>query len=310
MEFKFIAQASQDEQFQVIMNWRDYYEKKIYQKIDQVVQELGFNVVPVVKEMFVQNARFKVVNQCLPETWQLFQKYYKANQDNSLPEIKDDVIRRNINNSIEWERYEEPYINAALEQSIDYLHKYGFQETHNEIENFYESDYEVAFDDLKQGAKKLNDFLYQHLAKFQNEDLTVVASNIVELWLDKLELSDEELRIFKLDKNKIINELAGLALSLSSQGVNDVTNSEEYHTESSQYLKVLTETIKERLSDLTLLKFDQDIHDPNGFINARMHFQNLADHFIDNVKYVNNEITFDELKHRVWEEGEEGQEDE
>ena len=71
MEFKFIAQASQDEQFQVIMNWRDYYEKKIYQKIDQVAQELGFNVVPVVKEMFVQNARFKVVNQCLPETWQL-----------------------------------------------------------------------------------------------------------------------------------------------------------------------------------------------------------------------------------------------
>lgn len=307
MEFKFIAQASQDEQFQVIMNWRDYYEKKIYQKIDQVVQELGFNVVPVVKEMFVQNARFKVVNQCLPETWQLFQKYYKANQDNSLPEIKDDVIRRNINNSIEWERYEEPYINAALEQSIDYLHKYGFQETHNEIENFYESDYEVAFDDLKQGAKKLNDFLYQHLAKFQNEDLTVVASDIVELWLDKLELSDEELKLFKLDKNKIINELAGLALSLSSQGVNDVANSEEYHTESSQYLKVLTETIKERLSDLTLLKFDQDIHDPNEFINARMHFQDLADHFIDNVKYVNNEITFDELKHRVWEEGQENE---
>lgn len=307
MEFKFIAQASQDEQFQVIMNWRDYYEKKIYQKIDQVVQELGFNVVPVVKEMFVQNARFKVVNQCLPETWQLFQKYYKANQDNSLPEIKDDVIRRNINNSIEWERYEEPYINAALEQSIDYLHKYGFQETHNEIENFYESDYEVAFDDLKQGAKKLNDFLYQHLAKFQNEDLTVVASDIVELWLDKLELSDEELKLFKLDKNKIINELAGLALSLSSQGVNDVTNSEEYHTESSQYLKVLTETIKERLSDLTLLKFDQDIHDPNEFINARMHFKDLADHFIDNVKYVNNEITFDELKHRVWEEGPENE---
>ena len=307
MEFKFIAQASQDEQFQVIMNWRDYYEKKIYQKIDQVAQELGFNVVPVVKEMFVQNARFKVVNQCLPETWQLFQKYYKANQDSLLPEIKDDVIRRNINNSIEWERYEEPYINAALEQSIDYLHKYGFQETHNEIENFYESDYEVAFDDLKQGAKKLNDFLYQHLAKFQNEDLTIVASDIVELWLDKLELSDEELKLFKLDKNKIINELAGLALSLSSQGVNDVANSEEYHTESSQYLKVLTETIKERLSDLTLLKFDQDIHDPNEFINARMHFQDLTDHFIDNVKYVNNEITFDELKHRVWEEGQENE---
>ena len=218
MEFKFIAQASQDEQFQVIMNWRDYYEKKIYQKIDQVVQELGFNVVPVVKEMFVQNARFKVVNQCLPETWQLFQKYYKANQDNSLPEIKDDVIRRNINNSIEWERYEEPYINAALEQSIDYLHKYGFQETHNEIENFYESDYEVAFDDLKQGAKKLNDFLYQHLAKFQNEDLTVVASDIVELWLDKLELSDEELKLFKLDKNKIINELAGVRV-MESDGI-------------------------------------------------------------------------------------------
>lgn len=307
MEFKFIAQASQDEQFQVIMNWRDYYEKKIYQKIDQVARELSFNVVPVVKEMFVQNARFKVVNQCLPETWQLFQKYYKANQDSLLPEIKNDVIRRNINNSIEWERYEEPYINAALEQSIDYLHKYGFQETHNEIENFYESDYEVAFDDLKQGAKKLNDFLYQHLAKFQNEDLTIVASDIVELWLDKLELSDEELKIFKLDKNKIINELAGLALSLSSQGVNDVANSEEYHTESSQYLKVLTETIKERLSDLTLLKFDQDIHDPNEFINARMHFQDLADHFIDNVKYVNNEITFDELKHRVWEEGQENE---
>lgn len=307
MEFKFIAQTSQDEQFQVIMNWRDYYEKKIYQKIGQVAQELSFDVVPVVKEMFVQNARFKVVNQCLPETWQLFQKYYKANQDSLLPEIKDDVIRRNINNSIEWERYEEPYINAALEQSIDYLHKYGFQETHNEIENFYESDYEVAFDDLKQGAKKLNDFLYQHLAKFQNEDLTVVASDIVELWLDKLELSDEELKLFKLDKNKIINELAGLALSLSSQGVNDVANSEEYHTESSQYLKVLTETIKERLSDLTLLKFDQDIHDPNEFINARMHFQDLADHFIDNVKYVNNEITFDELKHRVWEEGQENE---
>ena len=307
MKFKFIAQASQDEQFQVIMNWRDYYEKKIYQKIDQVAQELSFDVVPVVKEMFVQNARFKVVNQCLPETWQLFQKYYKANQDSLLPEIKDDVIRRNINNSIEWERYEEPYINAALEQSIDYLHKYGFQETHNEIESFYESDYEVAFDDLKQGAKKLNDFLYQHLAKFQNEDLTVVASDIVELWLDKLELSDEELKLFKLDKNKIINELAGLALSLSSQGVNDVANSEEYHTESSQYLKVLTETIKERLSDLTLLKFDQDIHDPNEFINARMHFQDLADHFIDNVKYVNNEITFDELKHRVWEEGQENE---
>lgn len=307
MEFKFIAQTSQDEQFQVIMNWRDYYEKKIYQKIGQVAQELSFDVVPVVKEMFVQNARFKVVNQCLPETWQLFQKYYKANQDSLLPEIKDDVIRRNINNSIEWERYEEPYINAALEQSIDYLHKYGFQETHNEIENFYESDYEIAFDDLKQGAKKLNDFLYQHLAKFQNEDLTVVASDIVELWLDKLELSDEELKLFKLDKNKIINELAGLALSLSSQGVNDVANSEEYHTESSQYLKVLTETIKERLSDLTLLKFDQDIHDPNEFINARMHFQDLADHFIDNVKYVNNEITFDELKHRVWEEGQENE---
>lgn len=307
MEFKFIAQASQDEQFQVIMNWRDYYEKKIYQKIDQVAQELSFNVVPVVKEMFVQNARFKVVNQCLPETWQLFQKYYKANQDSLLPEIKDDVIRHNINNSIEWERYEEPYINAALEQSIDYLHKYGFQETHNEIENFYESDYEVAFDDLKQGAKKLNDFLYQHLAKFQNEDLTVVASDIVELWLDKLELSDEELKLFKLDKNKIINELAGLALSLSSQGVNDVANSEEYHTESSQYLKVLTETIKERLSDLTLLKFDQDIHDPNEFINARMHFQDLADHFTDNVKYVNSEITFDELKRRVWEEGQENE---
>lgn len=307
MEFKFIAQASQDEQFQVIMNWRDYYEKKIYQKIGQVAHELSFDVVPVVKEMFVQNARFKVVNQCLPETWQLFQKYYKANQDSLLPEIKDDVIRRNINNSIEWERYEEPYINAALEQSIDYLHKYGFQETHNEIENFYESDYEVAFDDLKQGAKKLNNFLYQHLAKFQNEDLTVVASDIVELWLDKLELSDEELKLFKLDKNKIINELAGLALSLSSQGVNDVANSEEYHTESSQYLKVLTETIKERLSDLTLLKFDQDIHDPNEFINARMHFQDLADHFIDNVKYVNNEITFDELKHRVWEEGQENE---
>lgn len=307
MKFKFIAQASQDEQFQVIMNWRDYYEKKIYQKIDQVAQELSFDVVPVVKEMFVQNARFKVVNQCLPETWQLFQKYYKANQDSLLPEIKDDVIQRNINNSIEWERYEEPYINAALEQSIDYLHKYGFQETHNEIENFYESDYEVAFDDLKQGAKKLNDFLYQHLAKFQNEDLTIVASDIVELWLDKLELSDEELKIFKLDKNKIINELAGLALSLSSQGVNDVANSEEYHTESSQYLKVLTETIKERLSDLTLLKFDQDIHDPNEFINARMHFQDLANHFIDNVKYVNNEITFDELKHRVWEEGSENE---
>lgn len=303
MEFKFIAQASQDEQFQVIMNWRDYYEKKIYQKIDQVAQELNFGVVPIVKEMFVQNARFKVVNQCLPETWQLFQKYYKANQDSLLPEIKDDVIRRNINNSIEWEHYEEPYINAALEKSIDYLHKYGFQETHNEIENFYESDYEVAFDDLKQGAKKLNDFLYQHLAKFQNEDLTIVASDIVELWLDKLELSDKELKVFKLDKDKIINELAGLALSLSSQGVNDVANSEEYHTESSQYLKVLTETIKERLSDLTLLKFDQDIHDPNEFINARMHFQDLADHFIDNVKYVNNEITFDELKHRVWEEG-------
>lgn len=307
MEFKFIAQASQDEQFQVIMNWRDYYEKKIYQKIDQVAQELSFDVVPVVKEMFVQNARFKVVNRCLPETWQLFQKYYKANQDSLLPEIKDDVIRRNINNSIEWERYEEPYINAALEQSIDYLHKYGFQETHSEIESFYESDYEVAFDDLKRGAKKLNDFLYQHLAKFQNEDLTVVASDIVELWLDKLELSDEELKVFKLDKNKIINELAGLALSLSSQGVNDVTNSEEYHTESSQYLKVLTETIKERLSDLTLLKFDQDIHDPNEFINVRMHFQDLADHFIDNVKYVNNEITFDELKHRVWEEGSENE---
>ena len=307
MKFKFIAQTSQDEQFQVIMNWRDYYEKKIYQKIDQVAQELSFDVVPVVKEMFVQNARFKVVNQCLPETWQLFQKYYKANQDSLLPEIKDDVIQRNINNSIEWERYEEPYINAALEQSIDYLHKYGFQETHNEIENFYESDYEVAFDDLKQGAKKLNDFLYQHLAKFQNEDLTIVASDIVELWLDKLELSDEELKIFKLDKNKIINELAGLALSLSSQGVNDVANSEEYHTESSQYLKVLTETIKERLSDLTLLKFDQDIHDPNEFINARMHFQDLANHFIDNVKYVNNEITFDELKHRVWEEGSENE---
>ena len=289
------------------MNWRDYYEKKIYQKIDQVAQELSFDVVPVVKEMFVQNARFKVVNRCLPETWQLFQKYYKANQDSLLPEIKDDVIRRNINNSIEWERYEEPYINAALEQSIDYLHKYGFQETHSEIESFYESDYEVAFDDLKRGAKKLNDFLYQHLAKFQNEDLTVVASDIVELWLDKLELSDEELKVFKLDKNKIINELAGLALSLSSQGVNDVTNSEEYHTESSQYLKVLTETIKERLSDLTLLKFDQDIHDPNEFINVRMHFQDLADHFIDNVKYVNNEITFDELKHRVWEEGSENE---
>lgn len=307
MEFKFITQASQDEQFQVIMNWRDYYEKKIYQKIDQVAQELSFDVVPVVKEMFVQNARFKVVNQCLPETWQLFQKYYKANQDSLLPEIKDDVIRRNINNSIEWERYEEPYINAALEQSIDYLHKYGFQETHSEIESFYESDYEVAFDDLKQGAKKLNDFLYQHLAKFQDEDLTIVASDIVELWLDKLELSDEELKLFKLDKNKIINELAGLALSLSSQGVNDVANSEEYHTESSQYLKVLTETIKERLSDLTLLKFDQDIHDPNEFINTRMHFQDLADHFIDNVKYVNNEITFDELKHRVWEEGSENE---
>ena len=307
MEFKFIAQASQDEQFQVIMNWRDYYEKKIYQKIDRVAQELSFDVVPVVKEMFVQNARFKVVNQCLPETWQLFQKYYKANQDNLLPEIKDDVIRRNINNSIEWERYEEPYINAALEKSIDYLHKYGFQETHNEIENFYESAYEVAFDDLKQDAKKLNDFLYQHLAKLQNEDLAVVASDIVELWLDKLGLSDEELKLFRLDKNKIINELAGLALSLSSQGVNDVANSEEYHTESSQYLKVLTETIKERLSDLTLLKFDQDIHDPNEFISARMHFQDLADHFIDNVKYVNNEITFDELKRRVWEEGQENE---
>ena len=46
---------------------------------------------------------------------------------------------------------------------------------------------------------------------------------------------------------------------------------------------------------------------PNEFINARMHFQDLADHFINNVKYVNNEITFDELKHRVWEEGQENE---
>lgn len=300
MKFKFIAQASQDEQFKVIMNWHDYYEKKIYQKIDETAQELSFDVVPVVKEMFIQNARFKVIQQCLPETWQLFQKYFKDNQDNLLPEIKDDVIQCNINKSIEWERYEEPYINMALEQSIDYLHKYGFQETHNEIENFYESKYDIAFDDLKQGANKLKSFLYQHLTKFQNEDLAIVVSDIVDLWLDKLELTNEELKVFKLDKEKIINELVGLALSLSSQGINDVANSKEYRTESSQYLKVLTETIKEQLSDLTLLKFDRDIHDPNEFINARMRFQDLSNHFVDNVKYVNNEITFDDLKHRVW----------
>lgn len=300
MQYIYNPQSSQSEQFQVVMQWHNDQQQRIYSLIDKTATDLGFKNVPTVNELFQQNARFKVVSECLPDIWEKTCELIKTNQVQEIKPLDKEKIIENIKQSINWLSYESLYVNITLEKMIEYVKKYGFQETHQEIEKFYETNYEDAFNDLGNNNIQLRQALEQHLSNEQFEDLDVVANEAFENWMSKYSLDDQILKSFEIDKEKAIKELSNLGVTLTAKGVSDVINSLEYQTDVKQYLKALTETVKSRAIYQVLHKLIYEECSPTLYTKIQTNLQDLQSHLKECVEYLAGKISLNQLAKIIW----------
>lgn len=300
MEYIYNPQANQDEQFQVVMQWHIDQQQQIDLLIDKTATKLGFKNVPAVNEMFQQNARFKVISECLPDVGEKVCELIRINQFQEIKPINTEKIKKYIKDSINWLSYEEIYINTVLEQMVEYVKKFGFQETYQEIEKFYETNYEDAFNDLGNNNIQLRQALEKHLSNEQIEDLNIVANEAFESWMAKYALDNQILKLFEIDRDKIVKEMANLGITLTTRGVADVINSVEYQTDLKQYLNALTETVKNCATYCFLHRLAYAKCPPTTYEKIQTNLQNLQQHLKECIKYLKGEISFEQLVKVVW----------